>query len=100
MTERLLQRIVYRNHRDCEAAPRNPPSLTEQRRSEGSASPGAALVRLVRRPIREWRLWMIPADNREWFGWPAMTGYFVFVDFLDRKSTRLNSSHLVISYAV
>src|SRR5256885_12789354 len=34
--------------------------------------------------------------NRKWMG-PT---FWVALGFLDRKSTRLNSSHLVISYAV
>src|SRR5256885_8371159 len=37
-------------------------------------------------------------DNPE-YGWKAKGGYHV-VGNKDRKSTRLNSSHLVISYAV
>src|ERR1039457_1435427 len=41
-----------------------------------------------------------------WYGgWPFLTGFFAElrsrqVGMIDRKSTRLNSSHLVISYAV
>src|SRR2546426_6955771 len=37
-----------------------------------------------------------------YFEWEALTNRFgdVFHDSIDRKSTRLNSSHLVISYAV
>src|SRR5258708_28231636 len=30
----------------------------------------------------------------------AVAGYHLFPDFIDRKSTRLNSSHQIISYAV
>src|SRR5256885_11947614 len=43
----------------------------------------------------------LPRDRRRW---TAFTRFYVAVDQLvacaDRKSTRLNSSHLVISYAV
>src|SRR5256885_15030117 len=40
------------------------------------------------------------AFNNE-FGRPNLTGYFrEYEQQVDRKSTRLNSSHLVISYAV
>src|SRR2546426_3009871 len=42
------------------------------------------------------------SENMPWYSGPTLLGHLETVDFrqIDRKSTRLNSSHLVISYAV
>src|SRR5256885_10898057 len=46
-------------------------------------------------PFHSFRFLSIPAHSIPFHSFP-----FRFIRFQDRKSTRLNSSHLVISYAV
>src|SRR5690625_6859186 len=50
--------------------------------------------------VKEWNL--VKRDLREWLTLMPIFFFFVFglIGFLDRKSTRLNSSHVAISYAV
>src|SRR2546426_5482008 len=42
----------------------------------------------------------VPADETDAYGMPIPTQIVSNGEYIDRKSTRLNSSHLVISYAV
>src|ERR1039457_7538733 len=42
----------------------------------------------------------LPILSASYRSWCSTMGQFRFANALDRKSTRLNSSHLVISYAV
>src|SRR2546426_2181187 len=42
----------------------------------------------------------IPGGHKHWSGGDRKEGALFYQETLDRKSTRLNSSHLVISYAV
>src|SRR5688500_19220923 len=75
------------------------------RRSSDLVKPCATLRRKIRLacpgPAWEWMLcWNAPAYLQKGRIWKNMFKLEPSMSSLDRKSTRLNSSHLVISYAV
>src|SRR5207249_5642102 len=57
--------------------------------------------------VNSWLFWdpnvgtsMERGSGHRWIGYQVTALYFLATPFLDRKSTRLNSSHVSISYAV
>src|SRR5688500_11467742 len=61
----------------------------------------AALERLLREGVHPDReIYVMPSKQTQFLSERDMAALIAFLRTIDRKSTRLNSSHLVISYAV
>src|SRR5204862_7694713 len=74
----------------CLPHPRAPPSFPTRRSSDLGVS-------VTLHPIRNLDLFILPARRRIV---EALRVFIILFSFQDRKSTRLNSSHVEISYAV
>src|SRR5256885_12297189 len=72
------------------------PYTTLFRSQNGAGNPGVKFAKKQNKSERSRR----DGNRSRLQGIPIMGAYFNSLEKIDRKSTRLNSSHLVISYAV